>query len=78
MKESKGIQIMNRFMIIAGFLVVPYAYYFILRPKLLNLENTIDNKILSINDTDFQTIKSKMDNLKRQKEIVINEENRKL
>lgn len=80
MKESRGVQIMNQMLICAGLLVVPYVYYFLVRPKLMTFEKSVDSKIVSINDKDFQTIKSKMENLKKEKDVKIgaNEENNKL
>jgi len=52
---------------IVGSLSVPYLYYIFLRPKLMQLEGKFDQKVTSISDKDFEKMKMKMEEIKRNK-----------
>lgn len=58
----------NKIAFIACAFVLPYTYYFMLRPKLLEFENKLDSKITSIKPKDLDTMKQKMEDMKGKKE----------
>lgn len=51
-----------------GFIMIPYVYFFTLRPYFLKKEKEFDSKITEISDSELSLMKKKMDEIKRRKE----------
>ena len=62
---------LNNLILFSTALAIPYVYYIFIRPKLLNFEKKLDNRITNIKDDEFEKMKRKMEDLK-------NNENRRL
>jgi hypothetical protein len=61
---SKQNKLLNNLIFVSSALLVPYAYYFIIRPRLLQAEKRLDDRMTDIKDKDFQEMKRKMKELK--------------
>jgi len=69
--NKKSNKIKNIFLFI-GALSIPYVYFMTIRPLLVNIEKSLDNKITNISDKELERMKEKMEIIKATKE-----ENRK-
>jgi hypothetical protein len=61
---SKQNKILNNLIFLSAALAFPYIYYFTLRPRLLDYEKKLDDKMTDIKDDQFEKMKKKMENLK--------------
>lgn len=65
--NKKSNKIKNMFLFI-GALSVPYVYFMTIRPLLVNVEKSLDNKITNISDKELDRMKKKMEIIKATKE----------
>jgi hypothetical protein len=61
---SKKSNKFNNIALFLGALAVPYIYFMTVRPKLVQFEKTLDEKITGISDKELDKMKRKMDQIK--------------
>jgi hypothetical protein len=54
----------NNILVFLGALIVPYAYYFTIRPKLIKYEESFENKITNISDKELDKMKAMIEMMK--------------
>ncbi len=71
---NKGRGKVNNIVFFIGALLVPYVYFMTVRPKLVRIENDLDNKLTSISDRELEKMKKKMTVIKEEskEEIISN------
>ena len=70
-KKSKKI---NNIIFFACAIAAPYLYFMTVRPKLVSIEKTFDEKITNISDKELDKMKKKMDLIKGSRDEIINKE----
>jgi hypothetical protein len=55
---------LNNILLFAGAVAVPYLYFMTVRPKLIQIEKTFDDKITGISDKELEKMKQKMEMMK--------------
>jgi hypothetical protein len=65
--NKKSNKIKNIFLFI-GALSIPYIYFMTIRPLLVSIEKSLDNKITNISDKELDRMKKKMEIIKATKE----------
>jgi hypothetical protein len=63
-KKSKKL---NNILFFAGAVILPYLYFMTVRPQLVKIEKSLDNKITNISDKELDKMKLKMDKIKEKK-----------
>jgi hypothetical protein len=63
MKKNK---IYDNILFFGAAFIIPYVYYFTLRPNLLKIENSIENKITDVSDKEVERMKKKMESYKKE------------
>jgi hypothetical protein len=62
--NNKNNKLLNNIMFISAALILPYAYYFMIRPRMINLEKKLEDRITEVKDEDLQKMKKKMESFK--------------
>ena len=52
----------------SGFILIPYLYFFTVRPYFIEMEKELDSKITNISNEELSIMKKKMDEMKNRKE----------
>ena len=64
---SKTSNKFNNIALFLGALALPYIYFMTVRPKLIQFEKTLDEKITGISDKELDKMKKKMEQIKIEK-----------
>jgi hypothetical protein len=63
-------------LLFCGALIFPYVYFMTIRPKLVEMEKRLENKITNISTNDVKNMKAKLDqNLKNKDSLQLSNKN---